>query len=246
MRLLLTGVTGVAGLSIYRAALADPAISHITVLSRRPIPSWAVLPSDASSKTTTILHTDFLTYPPDLAKRLAENDACVWALGKSAVGMSEEEYTTMTHGFLMAAVRALHDAGVGEGREEGNSFRFVFISGESSDQTEKSQMMWARIKGRAEKDLIEFCKASAGMKAHVFRPAYFCPSPKYPQDRLHQRSFMYRTFDRVMPTIMSCVAPSMWTPVEDLSRFSVGLAKGRWPEQDLYRNSEMRELVKQI
>ena len=173
MKLLLTGVTGVgmylpsnyirstpltqslffictvrhaAGLAVYRRAIEDPDVTHITLLTRRAVPEWAVLPPNATLKTTTIIHSDFTTYPPELAARLAENDACVWALGRSSMGMSEEEYTTTTYTSVMNAARALRDAGVGEGRPADKPFRFVYISGEHADPEGKSRQMWARVK----------------------------------------------------------------------------------------------------
>jgi len=246
MKLLLTGATGVAGLAVYRAAVADSAVTHITILSRRPIPSWAVLPPDAPEKTTVIIHNDFLVYPPDLAKRLAANDACVWALGKTAVGMGEKEYTEMTYGYPMAALRALKEAGVGEGRAEDSPFRFVYISGEQADPTGKSSQMWARVKGKAEVDITEFCKTTPGMAAHVLRPGYFFPSPAYPEDRKHQRSTTAYLLDYAMTPLFKALAPSLLAPTEEIGLFATALAKGRFPGQELYRNKVMRQLVKEL
>lgn len=171
MRIVLTGVTGVgafplcwffgsrhigidsdlthlyvaAGLATYRAALNDPDVEHITLLTRRAVPSWAKLPPNAAEKTEVVLHSDFKTYPPDLAARLASHDAFIWALGKSSAGMSEEEYTELTLGYTLAAARALKDAGAGSAEKP---FRFVYISGELADPTGESRKMGARVKVR--------------------------------------------------------------------------------------------------
>ena len=133
----------VAGLAVYRAALADPAVQQVTLLTRRPVPSWAVLPPNAQNKTETIIHKDFTTYSPDLAHRLAGHDGLVWALGKSSLGMTEEEYTELPYGYTMAAARALKDAGAGSTE---TPFHFVFVSGNRADPTEQSSQMWARVK----------------------------------------------------------------------------------------------------
>lgn len=163
MKLVTTGATGVgafpycftpvysstlliAGLNIYRAALQDPSIATITLLIRREIPSWAVLPSNAAEKTTTIVHTDFTVYSSELASKLAEHDACIWALGKSAVGMSEGDYTTLTVEYPMAALLAIRNGSAGSTRPSTRPFRFVYVSGEGADPTEKSVQMWARVK----------------------------------------------------------------------------------------------------
>jgi hypothetical protein len=113
---------------------------------RREMPSWAVLPSNASSKTGTIVHNDFKSYDADLASRLAQHDACLWAMGKSVRGMTEEHYTTMTHDYPMALLTALRDAGVGKDRPADKPFRFLYWSGELADS--KSNQMWARVKVR--------------------------------------------------------------------------------------------------
>ncbi|PCH41954.1 hypothetical protein WOLCODRAFT_132147 [Wolfiporia cocos MD-104 SS10] len=231
-----------AGLAIYRAALSDVNVSHITVLTRRPIPAWATLPSDASSKTTVVLHTDFKEYPPEVAQRIVNNDACIWALGKSALGMNEAEYDELTNGFVMACLGSLKKHGAGNQQQ----FRFVFISGEQADPTGRARQMWARVKGRTEVDILNFCKAAPQFKAHIYRPGYFFPSPKYPEDRKNQRPMSARILDYIMTPALSLFAPELLSPIEDLSRFAVEVAKGCWPEQELFRNRDMRELIRQI
>lgn len=138
----------IAGLAAYRAALTDPSITGITLLTRRPLPNWAVLPpSTPPNKTTVITHTNYLAYTPELARSLAEHDACVWAQGKSSRGMSAGDYEELTWGYPMAFLKAVSEAGVGE-REAGSPFRFVYISGEHADPTGKSSILFARVKVR--------------------------------------------------------------------------------------------------
>lgn len=110
------------------------------------MPSWAVLPSNAAEKTTTIVHADFASYTPELAARLAQHDACVWAMGKSVRGLTEAEYTVLTHDYPMAFLEALRDAGAGRDRPADRPFRFLYISGEQADTSEKGMQMWARVK----------------------------------------------------------------------------------------------------
>lgn len=117
----------------------------MTLLTRRAVPSWAKLPPNATEKTEVILQSDFKTYSPDLARRLADHDALIWALGKSAIGMSEADYTELTYEYTLAAARALKEAGAGK---PDKPFRFLFISGDGADPTGKSGQMWARVKVR--------------------------------------------------------------------------------------------------
>lgn len=77
--------------------------------------------------------------------QLEVHGACALAQGKSAIGVSEAEYTRFTHDFPLAAFKAFNDAKV---RGEDGTFRFVYISGERVDQEEKSRVMFSRVKVR--------------------------------------------------------------------------------------------------
>lgn len=238
MKLILTGVTGAAGIQIFRQAVLDEAITKITVLSRRALPSWMDIPEN--DKTKVIVLKDFLDYPSDLPARLAEHDACVWALGKSSVGLSEEEYTRITYDYTMHFVSSLQG---GTKNKTGEPFRFIFISGEGADPSGKSNLKFARIKGRTEKALFDV-PSSSNIKTSVMRPAYFFPSKDHPSDRENIRSPTARAMDCFMTPLMKTILPSMYTPIEDLGLFAVEAAKGRWSDDKLFPNSKMRELIK--
>lgn len=239
MKLVLTGVTGAAGIQIFRQAVSDASIKRITVLSRRALPSWMDIPEN--DKTEVIILDDFLAYPSDLPARLAGHDACVWALGKSSVGLSDEEYTRITHDYTMHFANSLQEAGMKD--RTGEPFRFVFISGEGADPSGKSNVKFARIKGMTEKALFDL-PPSSNIKASVMRPAYFFPSKDHPSDRENIRSPTTRAIDCLMSPIMKTILPSMYTPIEDLGFFAVEVAKGRWSDEKLFPNSKMRELTK--
>jgi len=134
-----------AGFAAYLAALADPSVSYITLLLRREMPPWANLPSNASEKSKTIIVKDFTQYPEDVISQIADHDGCVWALGKSVSGLSEEEYLKIHVDFPVAAVEALKKSGVGSTEKP---FNFVYVSGGGSDPSQKSMFMWARGKVR--------------------------------------------------------------------------------------------------
>ena len=140
-------------MGILRILLVDNSVSHVTYLGRRPLPPWVVLPGGTSTdnaspthpKLSTIEHKDFLTYPPALQETIAEHDACIWALGTSATGASEDKYTEVTVGYLDAFLDALKAKGVGA---TASPFRVVFVSGEGADSTETSRWLFTRVKVR--------------------------------------------------------------------------------------------------
>ncbi len=84
------------------------------------------------------------------------------------------------------------------------------------------------------------------MKVQIFRPGYFCPSNEYPQDRMNQRGTVERALDFLAVPVYSRFFPTFYTPVGDMGRFTVELAKGRWPDQVMFRNAEMRNLIKSL
>ncbi|TCD61173.1 hypothetical protein EIP91_008817 [Steccherinum ochraceum] len=246
MRLLVTGATGAAGLNIYRAALNDSSVTSVTLLLRREMPSWAVLPANASEKTTTILHSDFASYPADVASRLAQHDACIWALGTSSNGVAEADYTRITYEYPMAMVKALKEAGVGNDRPADKPFRFVYFSGEMADPTGKSGQMWARVKGKTEKDLASFCVEGSGMRVHSIRPAFFGPNKEYPEDKKHQRAASRRALDAVMGPVLNITLPSYVTPIPDLTASTLAIAQGKYPDRELFRNTDLRKIAKKL
>ena len=84
------------------------------------------------------------------------------------------------------------------------------------------------------------------MKAHTIRPGYFFPPRQYPDDRKHQRSTTAAVLDKVLTPALLVLAPSLYSPNEDLGLFALSVAKGRWPHKELFRNKDLRGLVKQV
>lgn len=154
MRVIVFGASGMVGHGALRACLLDDTVTEVLAVVRRPLPS-------AHPKLRQIVHTDFADYAA-IQEQLKDLDACFFCLGVSAVGLSEEEYTRVTHGHTLAAARALHMASP--------SLTFVYVSGAGADETGTSRQMWARVKGRTENELL-----AMPMRAYMFRPGYIQP-----------------------------------------------------------------------
>lgn len=99
--------------------------------------------------------------------------------------------------------------------------------------------------GCTEKDLVALCADAPGMKAHNIRPAYFAPSREYASDWANQRGSAANYFDRIAAPVFTCLLPAYISPIKDLAKVSLEVAKGRWPDVELFRSRMMRELAKE-
>ena len=152
MRVVIFGASGLIGQGVLLQTLDHPDVESVLSIGRRTL--------DLSHpKLRQVVHADFLDFT-SLAEELRELDACFWCLGTASAGMSEEDYTRITHDFTMAAIEVL--------REQSPGACLCFVSGSGTDDTETSRMMWARVKGRTENAL----RQSGFERVYMFRPGF--------------------------------------------------------------------------
>ncbi|GAA5960026.1 hypothetical protein JCM21900_004026 [Sporobolomyces salmonicolor] len=178
MRLVLTGATGTAGSEVLRQVLLNPAVTGVTVISRRPLPPH-VDPSPSNPKLKVILHKDFTAYPPELLQQLEGHDACIWALGRTSNGMSEADYSVITYDYALAAAKAFSTLP----KSNDKKLVFAYLSGAGTDQREgKAWQMFGRVKGRAEKDLALLPTSGyPSLAVYNFRPGGIVPIHPVPE-----------------------------------------------------------------
>ena len=160
----LFGASGTAGDGILKAALADPDIRKIHVITRRA--TARIEEGIASGKVQMTRHMDYLDYG-DIQEKIAEVDTVYWAIGTSSVGVDEETYGRIHVDFPMQFVREW--TAINHNRD----LSFHFIS--SSDISEESSVMWVREKIRAEKSLFSFADGS-NLRVIAYRPDYIGPT----------------------------------------------------------------------
>ncbi|MES1243602.1 MAG: NAD(P)H-binding protein [Acidobacteriota bacterium] len=163
MKILLFGATGSAGGSVLKVCLAEPAVSEVRAVVRRPL-------EISNEKLRVFVHGNYLDYAP-VEEAFKDVDACLYCLGISVNQVSgESEYRTVTHDFALAAARAL------KAHSPGAVFHFVSGQGATLD----SRMMWARVKAETERDLIEL------IDAVCWRPASIDGADSASQPRIYQ------------------------------------------------------------
>ena len=155
MRVILFGATGMVGQGVLRECLLDPGVESVLAIGRSPT-------GHRHAKLREIQHGNFFDFS-SIESQLTGYDACFFCLGVSSIGMSEERYRRLTYDITLAAATTLAKLNPG--------MVFTYVSGRSTDSTEEGRLMWARVKGKTENDLLKLPFKAA----YMFRPAGIQP-----------------------------------------------------------------------
>jgi uncharacterized protein YbjT (DUF2867 family) len=194
MKIVLFGSTGMVGQGVLRECLRDPDVTDVVTVGRSAT-------GQSHPKLREIVHKDFT----DFSGVAIDADACFWCLGVSSAGMSEADYTRITHDFTIAAARVLARP----------TMTFVFVSGLGAD----GNAMWARVKRKTEEDL-----AAMPFKAvYVLRPGVI-----QPLHGIRSRTRLYNILYPLLYPLMllaKVVVPERITDTERVGRAMLRIAK---------------------
>jgi hypothetical protein len=139
IRAIITGATGMVGEGVLLECLDNPQVESVLIINR----------SDSGfshPKLTEIVHKDFYNFS-SIEDRLHGYNACFFCLGVSVIGMTEQDYYKMTYELTLHVAQTLSRVD--------QQMTFCYVSGAGTDSTEKGRVMWARIKGKTENDLLK-------------------------------------------------------------------------------------------
>lgn len=154
MKVVIFGATGMVGAGVLVECLDDPRVDSVLVVGRRPC-------RVAHAKLRELVRSDLFDYG-DVTDDLSNLDACFFCLGVSSAGMNESSYHRVTYELTIAVAQSLVDLNA--------ELTFCYVSGEGTDSTEEGRLMWARVKGRTENQLLRM-----PCKSYMFRPGYIHP-----------------------------------------------------------------------
>lgn len=155
IKIIITGSTGMVGKGALLECIESDEVSEVLLVNRRPV-------GITDPKVKELIVKDFFDLS-EIEDQLKGYSVCFFSLGVSAVGKSEDEYTKITYDLTMNFACVLHKHNPG--------MTFMYVSGQGTDSTEAGKMMWARVKGKTENDLLKL-----GFKAtHMFRPGFIIP-----------------------------------------------------------------------
>jgi uncharacterized protein YbjT (DUF2867 family) len=157
MKVILTGATGMVGEGVLLECLANPEIGKVLLATRRHYDC-------VHPKLEELLVPDFFNLD-GMERKLAGYDACFFCSGVSSVGMKEPEYRRVTYDLTLSFATVLAKVNPG--------MAFIYVSGAATDSSENGKLMWARVKGKTENDLMRLPFG----KVYNFRPGFMKPTP---------------------------------------------------------------------
>ena len=208
MKVIMFGATGMVGQGVLRECLLDPGIERVLAVGRSPT-------GQRHAKLREITCDNFVDYSA-ISAQLTGYDACFFCLGVSSVGMSEERYRHLTYDITIAAATTLTKLNPG--------MVFTYVTGRGTDSSESGGLMWARIKGKTENDLLKLPFKAA----YMFRPAGIQP--------LHgvrsKTGWVQAIYVATAPllTLLNRVAPKYMTTSEQLGRAMIKVAREGYPK----------------
>jgi uncharacterized protein YbjT (DUF2867 family) len=207
MKVILFGGSGMVGQGVLRECLIDPGVEAVLSVGRSPL-------GVAHPKLRELLHKDFTDYSA-IEPQLAGYDACFFTLGVSSIGMDAERYRHLTYDLTMTAARTMARLNPG--------MVFTYVTGRGTDSTEQGSLMWARVKGKTENDLLKLPFKAA----YLFRPAGIQP--------LHgvrsKTGWINAVYALTAPllAVMVRATPNYMTTSERLGRAMIEVARDGYP-----------------
>lgn len=159
IKAIITGATGMVGEGVLQESLNHPAVESVLVVNRRPC-------GVKHEKLKEIIHKDFFDLTP-IEDQMAGYNACFFCAGVTSIGKKEDEYRRLTYDMTMNFAETLVKVNAKKSKE----ITFCYVTGSGTDSTEKGKIMWARIKGKTENDLMKL----PFKNAYMFRPGYIQP-----------------------------------------------------------------------
>src|ERR1700722_18386291 len=208
MKVILFGATGMVGQGVLRECLLDPQVQSVLAVGRRPT-------GQRHAKLREITHDNFLDYSA-IESELRGYDACFFCLGVSSIGMDEQRYRHLTYDITLAAATTLSRLNPG--------MVFTYVTGRGTDSTEQGPLMWARVKGKTENDLLKLPFKAA----YMFRPAGI-----QPRHGIKSKTAWINAIYVVASPLLARLArtsPQYMTTTERVGRAMISVARNGYPK----------------
>lgn len=156
MNVIITGATGMVGEGVLLECLENKAVKKVLMVNRKHY-------GLKHPKLQELLLSDF-SKPESASEALKGYDACFYCAGVSSIGMNEADYARITYETTLAFANKL--------AQLNPDMVFTYVSGASTDSSEKGKVMWARVKGKTENALMRL----PFRNEYNFRPGIMKPT----------------------------------------------------------------------
>lgn len=194
LKVILTGATGMVGEGVLYECLNHADVEKVLVITRKP--TGYIHP-----KLQEIIHPDFSDFSA-LRQDVVGYNACYFCLGVTSIGKKEAEYARLTYTLTIDFATIL--------ATQNPDMTFCYISGAGTDSSEKGRVMWARVKGKTENDLMKL----PFKNAYNFRPAGIIPFLPLSPSMTFYKSLKYIGW--LFP-IMAVLTPNLIITLKDLA-----------------------------
>src|ERR1700733_4941614 len=130
--------------------------------------------------------------------------------------MLDARYRHLTYDITMAAATTLARLNPG--------MVFIYVTGRGTDSTEQGRLMWARVKGKSENDLLKLPFKAA----YMFRPAGIQPLHGI-QSKTAWVQAIYVVAAPLL-TLLNRVTPTYMTTTEQVGRAMIRVARDGYPK----------------
>ncbi len=215
IKVIITGATGMVGEGVLFECLQNQKVSEVLIVSRRHYELQ-------HPKLKELIIADFLKSDP-FSDNIEGYDACFFCAGVSSVGKNEDQFTHLTYDTTIAFAKSLILVNP--------NMVFTYVSGAKTDSSEKTRMMWARVKGKTENDL-----AKLPFKAEYnFRPGVMMPFPE-------QKN--WKPVVKFLVKIIKAISPKNVLTLKEVGCAMINAAIVGYPKNVL-EISDIRKLAKQ-
>jgi hypothetical protein len=195
IKAIVLGSTGMVGEGVLHECLKHPDVKSVVVINRHP---YGV----QHEKLTEIILKDFFQFS-EIKKQLSGYNACYFCMGVSSMGMNEEAYRRITYDLTLHVANILVKLNP--------EMTFCYVSGNGTDSSEKGRIMWARVKGKTENDLLKL----PFRDAYMFRPGYIQPIKG-----LKNTYKIYKVFSPLYP-VLKTLFPKYVCKLEEIGRVAI-------------------------
>jgi hypothetical protein len=179
INVLITGVTGMIGEGLLHQCLHDNNIEKVITITRKAS-------GYVHTKLSEIIHSD-LSDVSEYKDLLTDCNACFYCIGTTSVGKTEAHFMAENYTLPLNFASSLANIN--------SNMTFCYISGVGTDSSEKGRIMWARVKGKTENDLMKLPFTGV----YNFRPAALLPFLPLKPSQTYYKTYKY--FNWLMVTL---------------------------------------------